>query len=362
MNKADNKAKSIVFLLPSKAPDGPVGGYKVVYEYSNRLVEEGYDVTLAYPLTMQFSNESVAGKLKTIPRGLKWMVKGFSGRNWFPIDPRVKERVVLSLNERDVPNADIYIATAVRTAYYLSGYRTDPKGRFYLIQGFEAWRDPEEYVYDSYRLGLRNIVISSWLKDLVEKTGAKTELIKNGFDFDYFRLTLPIEEKPERSVSMLWHPEERKGGAIGLRALETVREKYPDLKVRMFGVPERPGFLPEWVEYYQTPDRETHNRIYNESTIYLAPSLSEGWGLTIGEAMICGAAVVCTDTLGFLEMVTDGETGLVSPGGDAESLATNMLRLLDNPEERLRLARNGNRHIHSFRWEDSFNRLVSLFE
>lgn len=42
--------------------------------------------------------------------------------------------------------------------------------------------------------------------------------------------------------------------------------------------------MPGWMEYYRQPDRDTHNRIYNSSSIYLASSLQEGWGLTVGEA------------------------------------------------------------------------------
>lgn len=44
--------------------------------------------------------------------------------------------------------------------------------------------------------------------------------------------------------------------------------------------------MPGWIEYYRQPDRDTHNRIYNSSSIYLASSLQKGWGLTVGEAMI----------------------------------------------------------------------------
>ena len=60
--------------------------------------------------------------------------------------------------------------------------------------------------------------------------------------------------------------------------------------------------MPGWMEYYRQPDHDTHNRIYNSSSIYLASSLQEGWGLTVGEAMIYGNAIVCTDTLGFQEV------------------------------------------------------------
>lgn len=46
---------------------------------------------------------------------------------------------------------------------------------------------------------------------------------------------------------------------------------------------------------YKNPTPEQHLKINNESAIYLGCSKLEGWGLTVGEAMMCGQAVVCTD-------------------------------------------------------------------
>ncbi|MDD6723064.1 MAG: glycosyltransferase, partial [Bacteroidales bacterium] len=71
-------------------------------------------------------------------------------------------------------------------------------------------------------------------------------------------------------------------------------------------MPARPSGLPEWIDYHQRPDDELHLRINNEAAIYIGTSRTEGWGLTVGEAMMCGQAVCCTDNAGFREMATDG--------------------------------------------------------
>ena len=46
---------NVVFLLPG-VDHGPVGGYKVVYEYANRLVYDGWSVTLVYPIVPYIFN------------------------------------------------------------------------------------------------------------------------------------------------------------------------------------------------------------------------------------------------------------------------------------------------------------------
>ena len=74
------------------------------------------------------------------------------------------------------------------------------------------------------------------------------------------------------AVVMLYHEMERKGCKYGFEALELVKQRYPQLKVTLFGTPELPTDLPEWYEYYQRPDREMHNRIYNEAAIFLGTS------------------------------------------------------------------------------------------
>ena len=76
--------------------------------------------------------------------------------------------------------------------------------------------------------------------------------------------------------------------------------------------------------------------------------------------MICGNAIVCTDTLGFQEMVTDGKEGLIVPVKNSRALADAMLRLMDNPELRLRMANAAVHTISSFTWEQSFHKFESL--
>lgn len=353
------RTSSISFLLPG-FPGKPGGGIKVVLEYANYFAKMGYEVHVVYPYALYFNRKSIFGKINTLMRFPFAMLKHYTARSWFKLDEAVKEHRFFSLNPLYVPKTDYYVATALETAFRLKGYDLSDKHKFYFIQGFEAWGDPEETVYESYSLGLKNIAVSNWLKNKVESSGAKCTLIRNGFDFDYFRLTEPPETRSPYVISMMYGTSAVKGSGYGLEALSMVRDRYPQLKVMMFGTPERPADMPGWIEYYRQPDRDTHNRIYNSSSIYLAPSLQEGWGLTVGEAMICGNAIVCTDTLGFQEMVRDGKEGLIVPVRNSQALADAILKLIDNPELRLRMANTSMHTIASFSWEDSFRKFESL--
>lgn len=338
----------------------PAGGFKVVYEYANRLHEDGYAVHIAYAGTLMFKRKRILSKCNQVRNLLRMFLLGYSCRNWFALDEGATEHMTLSLNYRDVPKTDFYIATAVLTSTYLRDYPISINRKLYLIQDFENWFVPDDYVRDSYRYGLKNIAVSNWLAAEIHKTGAVCTIIKNGFDFNYFKLRTPIEQRHRYHVSMMFHTNKRKGCQDGIYALNKVKQIYPQLSVTFFGVPKRPKGLPDWIEYYQNPTKEVHNRIYNESSIYLAPSHQEGWGLPVGEAMICGAAIVCTDTLGFKEMVKHEENGLMCRVGDIAALTNNIIRLINNDTLRIELAKKGNEAIQKFRWDTSYKVFKSL--
>lgn len=354
------RKKTISFLFPCRSVN-PVGGFKVVFEYANRFAADGFNVNIIYASTTSFSSISFRKKLRSIFRLIYWGIAGYSGKKWYKLDNRVREYLVLDFWQWLLPKSDYYVATAIQTAYRLHNLDIPSIRKYYLIQDFESWGDiDEKTVMMSYRFGMINIVISDWLAQKVKQAGAHCAVIKNGFDFSYFKLQIPIKERNPLSIAMLYHKSPRKGCIYGIEALEMVRRRYRELRVSFFGVPPRPTNLPAWIDYYQKPDKQTHNRIYNEASIYLAPSLQEGWGLTVGEAMICGAAVVCTDADGFLEMVKNNENGIVCPCANATALANSIINLIENNEFRERLARKGNEDIQKYTWEESYTRFKRI--
>lgn len=348
----------ITFIFPHPA-DGPAGGYKVVYEYANRLVADGYRVNIVYSGSLFWMKKSLYFKLTNCVRYVQRLIKGYSGRRWFDLDKRVKEHFTFSLNYRHLPKSDIYVATSPYTAMYVKDYPTDKK--FYFIQDYENWGAvADDILRSTYHYPLKKIVISNWLREIICEESEKCEMIPNGFDFNYFRYTKPINTRDKFAVVMLYHEMERKGCKYGFEALELVKQRYPQLRVTLFGTPERSTDLPEWYEYYQRPDREMHNRIYNEAAIFLGTSNIEGWGLTVGEAMVCGAAVVCTDNKGYLEMAVHKENALVSPVRDAQGLADNIIRLIEDDELRCRIATNAMEHIKQFTWDRAYKKLLEV--
>jgi glycosyltransferase involved in cell wall biosynthesis len=75
--------------------------------------------------------------------------------------------------------------------------------------------------------------------------------------------------------------------------------------------------------------------------LYVHPSIKEAFGLAVVEAMAMGKAVVATTTGGLPEVVAQGETGLLVPPGDPESLAAAVVSLLEDKVRREQMGRSG---------------------
>ena len=155
---------------------------------------------------------------------------------------------------------------------------------------------------------------------------------------------------------MLYHISPNKDTEVGLRAVHMAKEKIPELTVFLFGAYKKPSKLPEWIKFYQNPSEDIHVDINNRCAIYVGCSRSEGWGLTVGEAMMCGQAVACTDNDGYKEMGVDGRDLLITPVGNAEALSNSIIKLIYNDELRWQIARNGTQSIRKFNIEESYKK------
>lgn len=354
--------KQILFILPEYY-EKPIGGYKVVFEYANRLVKNGYGVKIIYPYFLFFRKSSLKRKLKMCFFFIYYLIFKRRGVNiWFPLDSRVESFFVFNLKENNLPLADFYIATANETAVFLDSYKkVKPQQKFYLIQAIEDWQWGREEVLKTWKLNLNKIVVSSWLESVANGLGEKVTVIENGVDRIGLSKTIAVSEKNKYQVMMLYHKQKLKGCDDGLGALKIVKEKYPMLESVWFGSYTKPKGLPEWIHYYKTPEENLLNGLFNQSAIYLAPSHSEGFGLTVGESMTCGCSVVCTNAGGYLTMAKDKETALVSEIGDIEALASNIIELIENDNLRISIAEKGNEFIKSFTWDKAYQKFEKLF-
>jgi glycosyltransferase involved in cell wall biosynthesis len=299
--------------------------------------------------------------LKNVVRyALKKIDGRYTPESWLNVDPKVRLSCVPSLSERFVPDGDVVVATAWQTAEWVSQYSRSKGRGYYFIQHLETWNGPQDRVLATWKTPLQKIVPSKWLEEIAQGLGESAIYIPSGIDSDAFGIIIPPEERLPNHLMMLYHKAEWKGCDDGLEALSLVREKEPDIRVTLFGVPARPELLPDWIDYHQSPSRNRLRELYNEAAIFVAPSRTEGWGLTGCEALMCGAALVATDIDGHREFAFNGQTALTSPARSPRALAKNILRLIRDPVLRINLAKDGHYFVRELTWERASTSLETV--
>jgi glycosyltransferase involved in cell wall biosynthesis len=95
--------------------------------------------------------------------------------------------------------------------------------------------------------------------------------------------------------------------------------------------------------------RETARELYRAADVFVYPSLAEGFGLPLAEAMACGAPCVASTAAALREV--GGDAALYAPAGDPAALARAIATALEDPETRVRLRAAGPPRAALFRWE-----------
>lgn len=90
---------------------------------------------------------------------------------------------------------------------------------------------------------------------------------------------------------------------------------------------------------------------YHAADAFAFPSVKEGWGLAVLEAMAAGLPVVASDIPVFREYLTDGHSALLPPVGDVDALTHALDRMAHEPALRRRLATNGGEVAARFSWD-----------
>ena len=100
--------------------------------------------------------------------------------------------------------------------------------------------------------------------------------------------------------------------------------------------------------------------LYSAAEFFAYPSLYEGFGLPIIEALACGTPVLTADNSCLPEAGGDG--ALYVDAESVDSIAGGITRLAAQPELRARLAAAGQAHARAFTWQRSLRHLLDAYE
>ena len=99
--------------------------------------------------------------------------------------------------------------------------------------------------------------------------------------------------------------------------------------------------------------------LYAAATLFVLPSLYEGFGLPVLEAMACGTPVIASNASSLPEVV--GDAGLLVPPGDPDALAGAMRRVLGDDDLAADLRRRCLERAKRFTWEETATRTLAVY-
>ncbi len=210
----------------------------------------------------------------------------------------------------------------------------------------------------------------------------RIKLIENGIDLDNFA-PLKYGEFEERyhvekkdivilSISRVtWH----KGYEYALEAIHrVVKATGKPIKYVIVGAIEDQDYrlklekqiralsLQDSVRFTGFLSNSMKMQALSRSNIFLAPSVHEGFGLVLLEAMASGKPIIASNCEGFQNILENMITGLLVEPANVEEIATAMMRLLFNSGLQERLSKNALYSVKKYAWVERVEEYQELYK
>ncbi|HKQ46998.1 MAG TPA: glycosyltransferase [Phycisphaerae bacterium] len=284
------------------------------------------------------------------------------------------------------------------------------RGRFDIVHGFKS--SPTLYAapagrwagaavvlggirceYDDtglVRLGHRvaNRMLDGWVvnsrattESLVRELGVNPDrvfVVPNGIEPQSFQTPLSPEEAKHRLgipphcgvVSIFAAIRPQKNHGLFIEMASRVLKRLPHTRFLVIGDGEKRAEFERQAEVISIArsvlflgNRADIPELLAATDISVLTSHYEGLANALLEAMAVGIPVVTTGYAGADELVSDGHEGYITPMGDAEAMAQQIIELLEDPAHRRRLGENGRRTVAArFEMPTMANNLYGVYE
>jgi glycosyltransferase involved in cell wall biosynthesis len=160
-----------------------------------------------------------------------------------------------------------------------------------------------------------------------------------------------LARRDGRTILYVGYEFRRKGGEVLLAAFRKVAAEIPGAELLIAGPPRVHGALPPGVRLLGRLESAELSRLYARASLFVMPSLFEPFGQVFLEAMEHGLPCVGTDRCAIPEIIVDGVTGLIAPGGDSGALAERIIYLLRRPDTMRLMGERGRARVRErFTW------------
>lgn len=232
--------------------------------------------------------------------------------------------------------------------------------------GYRLFRRPLQRLLDRHAA---SIAVSSAAVDAMGRYfTAQWEIIPNGVDVDLFddRGRLPAASSRRPRLLFLGRLEPRTGLDVVLAAMPTILAQYPDAELVVAGGGPWLGHYRTYAARLRVPVTflgrvlEERPALYRSADIYVCPTSRASFGVTLLEAMGCGAPIIASDLPAFREVA--GNQAVLIPAADSEAWAAATTALLADPSRRDMMSHAGRLAALEFAWPQVTGRLLEVYQ
>jgi phosphatidylinositol alpha-mannosyltransferase len=198
---------------------------------------------------------------------------------------------------------------------------------------------------------------------------ANWTIIPNGIDLDIFNPHAPVPPGMRSDVPVilfLGRFDPRNGLTTLFDAFRKVKGKNRQAQVVVVG----DGPLRNY--YYGAAENDpditfvgavlgSRPSYYANADMYACPTTKASFGITLLESMACETPIVCSDILGFQDVVKHEREALMFPCGNVDALADDLVRLLDDETLRARLGKTGRQNAEEYGWPNVTSAVLDVY-
>ncbi len=212
------------------------------------------------------------------------------------------------------------------------------------------------------------LVASNFSKQCLIKDGVKANrifIVPYGVDLSRFYPGTKHREKNEKlKLLFVGQITQRKGISYLIESFNALKSQNVELHITggLFQGYKIPEFLKGDRIYYtgRVVDAELP-AVYRNADIFVLPSLVEGFGLVLLEAMASGLPVITTPNSGGPDIIENGKEGFIVPVRNVSALVERIRFLLNNPDKREEMGRAARKKAEQYSWKTYEGKIGKFF-
>jgi glycosyltransferase involved in cell wall biosynthesis len=198
----------------------------------------------------------------------------------------------------------------------------------------------------------------------------KIKVIHNGINAEEFAFPCKKERKP--TICFIGRLVETKKADVLIRAVAILKKDIPDIRCRIIGQGIEKAKLEKLASEIGVKNNVSFlgylkestevKRLLKSSTLFCLPSVAEGFGIVLLEAMASGTPYVCTGIDALREVTQNGKGGMIFKKNDEHDLAERMSTLLRDKGQYSEKVEEGKALCRKYAWEDISAAVENLYK